>query len=155
MQVVAYTTTAKGVDSSDNVTATAAAGDKWAMDVNVAGGTLSVTSSLYKGVLDLTPASSVSVPGTETTLITVTNGVGESRDIWQVLASCNQAGKLTVYVNSSLIATGRTGPGHPDVSRTFAPYYTTVAGDVIEVKFTGRAGTTASDVEVFLHTDLY
>ena len=153
--LVAYQTTQKGLSATNNVTATPASGDKWALDVNIASGSFSVTASQYKGTLDLRSASDVTIPGSEVTLISFTNGPTESRDIWQVNASTMQTGKLSLLINSVVVLTGRIGPGKYDIAITLTPYWTTGPGDLVQVKFKAISGVAASDIEAYLQCDQY
>ena len=87
--------------------------------------------------------------GTTQTLISVTVPAATTRTVSQIVVSCRQPGTFKVFIDSTLIGSGRTGPGNPTDSFTFVPGRAASTGEVIKVEFTKTHGPN-SDVEAHL-----
>lgn len=87
--------------------------------------------------------------GTVQDLIDLTVPAATTRTISSVVVSCRQPGKFTVLIDSTVVGTGRTGPGSPNASFVFVPGRAALTGEVIKVQFEKTYGPN-SDVEAHL-----
>lgn len=91
----------------------------------------------------------VSTPGTPETLISVVVPAATTRRINKVRVSCTKLGKFEVKINSTVVGTGRTGPGEMNVEFNFNPARPASATDTISITFNQLRGA-ATDVEAYL-----
>lgn len=87
------------------------------------------------------------------TLISFTTPISvTARRLIQLRASCRIGGRLTVELNGTIIASGRTAPGHPNVWFNWVKPRLTENPDTVSVNFElcsgGLSGST--DLEAYL-----
>lgn len=90
------------------------------------------------------------IPGNAVDLFSLTVAAGTILYPQQILASCSQPGILRVYADTSLIASGRTEAGKPDLYFSWFPGRPINAGVTIRVEFTAQPWTEAAPVEAYL-----
>lgn len=90
------------------------------------------------------------IPGAETTGISITVGVGLSRQLNQLHVSCYRACRIRLKKGVTLLASGRTAPGAPNLTLNFSPTEPILSGETVTVTFEGLSGENASDIEMFL-----
>jgi hypothetical protein len=92
----------------------------------------------------------VTQPNTDVSVLTYS--VTEDKlKILSVNISCFVEGKASFLVNGSVIATGRTAPGKPDINIDYIPHLELVSGDQLEVKFKARPHSPTTEVESFIN----
>jgi hypothetical protein len=99
-------------------------------------------------------ASSVTTPGIEQTLASYTVPALNTFNLLSGTVVCRQECSFQMYGDGSLIGSGRTGPGNPNVNFTYRISRSFVAGKIIEVKATARSGSAPSDIECYLQGTL-
>ena len=87
-----------------------------------------------------------STPGSIQTLTSFTVAPGKSRFMIKIKISSFLAGTWKAEIGSGIIASGRVSSGHPDSFFEFTPRRELSAGTTFSLKFTGRAGTSPTDV---------
>lgn len=102
------------------------------------------------GVRFFESTQTVTIPGTEQTLISETVGAGLNINLLDCQVSCVREGLLKIYVNSAVIGSARTGPGNPNALFLWTPFHTVLVGETIAVKFTASSWTPVTNVEVYL-----
>lgn len=95
------------------------------------------------------PAVKPTTPGAEQTLLDEVVPANMLRVLYQVWLSCKFEGWGTIWVDSVLVGSGRTGPGVPNFQFTFFPGYRVLQGQHIVIKFTQRPQSPADQVECF------
>jgi len=98
--------------------------------------------------------SSISVPGSETELISYVVPVGKTFNMLGAYASCFQDGTMRVRINSSVVCTSRTGPGCPGAYFFWIKPRKATGGQTVRVGFEAIAGSSPSDVEAYLDAAL-
>jgi hypothetical protein len=94
--------------------------------------------------------NAVGNPGSDVTVITDTVPVGKTWQLSRLQVSAYRAGKVTVEAGGSIIGTLRTGASAFNPVFEWNPARVIAAGTLVEVKYTQRNGTGASDVEAYL-----
>jgi len=92
----------------------------------------------------------VTTPGVLQTVINETVAAGKVVNLLQIFISCALEGKITILVDSTTIATGRTGPAESNFYFSWLPFEPVSAAGVIKVQYLGASYRPATDLEVFL-----
>jgi len=92
----------------------------------------------------------VTIPGSTQTLINEIVGVGKTLTIKRVTISCSQSVTYEVKIDSTIVGSGRVGPGNLDSSFVFDVDRTATAGQAVTVTILTQTGRPASDVEAYL-----
>lgn len=92
----------------------------------------------------------LTTPGTEQTLLTAIVPSGKNYNLLQVTLVCRQEGAFKLYLDSDLIASGRTGSAQSNVIFPFKPFRIAGEGKTIELKFTGLPNKPSVDIEAFV-----
>lgn len=93
--------------------------------------------------------NSATTPDTLQTLITHTVTADELL-VHQVLVACRTHGKFEIYIDSTLIGSGRTGPGQSLVPFFYAVPRKALVGEVLKVDLKTLAGTPIVDCEAYV-----
>jgi len=83
-------------------------------------------------------------------LVSFTVGAGKTRLLSRLHISCRIESKAVVTQNGTVIANLRTGAARPSDSFEWNPQKPCVAGDIIKVTLTKRAGSSDNDIGVHL-----
>lgn len=113
------------------------------------GGNLLTTQ--YPGISIPLSFEGTTTPGVEVEVISHTVGAGKIRHLHQCKVSCSTQGKYSIFHGSTLIGSGRTGPGKGEGSHEWRPMYDVPAGDTFRVNYYSVHPPT-TDLEVFLDT---
>lgn len=111
--------------------------------------------SFYNGVLALNSASTITTPGVQQTLISYSVPATKTHALHRVVVSCRQDGKAVLEVNSVIVGVMRTSPSKIDSFFVWTPPQVVATGILIELKFTSRSGSAASDLDAFIMADEY
>lgn len=106
--------------------------------------------SVNAGVSVYYDATATGTPGIEQTLITFSVPAGKTHELKRLQVSSFRAGKFVVEAGGSIIGTIRSGAAEFNPVFEWDPGRSISAGTLVEVKYTQRADSGASDVEAFL-----
>lgn len=95
-------------------------------------------------------ASTSTTPGTWQDLISETVSANKQINILRIDLTCRLEGLMEVYIDSTLIGSGRTGPATKNIGFNWVPYKSASAGEVIKVKFRAHSFRPADNVEAYL-----
>jgi hypothetical protein len=120
---------------------------------------MSVSTQTFRGKVDQSIAGddffkdiqTVTTPGAEQTILNETVGVGKQINLLQLFVTCRMDGFYRVYIDTTVIASGRTGAATPNCYFNWTPYRKAIAGEQIMIKFTSRSDKPVSDLEAYLH----
>lgn len=90
------------------------------------------------------------IAGTETTGITFIVGVSLTRQINQLHVTCYRNCRIRLKKGATLLASGRTASGAPNLTLNFSPTEPILSGETVTVTFEGLSGENNSDIEMFL-----
>jgi hypothetical protein len=97
-----------------------------------------------------TDVQATSTPGTEQSLFSFVVPALTTRNLTTLEVTCVQPSVFNLEVGGSVVATGRTGPGHPNARFHWAPTRPVAAGTTVELKFEACDGVPATGVEAYL-----
>lgn len=95
-------------------------------------------------------AQDTTTPGAEQILFTSTVPSGKIWSILQLNVICRSDTSFQLYMDTDMIASGRTGAGQSNVVFSWRPTREAIAGKVIELKCKQLAGKPSVDVEAYL-----
>ena len=90
----------------------------------------------------------------QTTLISEVVPASTTRKLSKVVVSCRKAGKFNIKINSTIVGSGRIGPGKLNAEFRFSPVRSAVATDTIVVEFEQFIGTTTAVEAYLMATDV-
>ena len=90
-------------------------------------------------------------PGIEQTLFSTTVGVGLTKVLSNLIVTCRLPTTYKLESGGAIIASGRTGAGHPTEITPWNLVRGIAAGTLLELKLTAASGFPATDVEAYLH----
>lgn len=113
-------------------------------------GLLGVTSDVGAPWFADSDPSAVTTPGSESDVLTFTVPADKVRNLSRVNASCRMSGTFRLYVDTAIIASGRTAPGNPNILFKFDPSRPIGGGTVVTLKFEAMADLPISGIEAFV-----
>lgn len=112
-------------------------------------GEVSIVAAGGTGNKFLASFAGITVPGVETTGISFTVGISLTRTLQLLNVSCFRPCLIRVKNGSTLLGTGRTGPGAYNLALNISQVGVP-SGNTVTVTFEGLSGEKASDIEMFL-----
>jgi len=97
-----------------------------------------------------TEASTITTPGILQTLITFVVPVSTTRRLHKVVVTTRQRGFFRIFIDATVVGSGRTGPAAMNVEFLWNPLRPAVAGSTIKIEFTAASDTPVSDIEAYL-----
>lgn len=112
--------------------------------------TVSLTSSTAGMNVFKDSSGTLSTPGIQQTLITYSVPVGKTHELKTLNLSTFQPGTIVIEAGGSIIGKMRSAASAINPTFKWEPGRSFSAGTLIEVKYTQRSGTAASDVDAYL-----
>lgn len=122
-----------------------ASGTDGIQDVNVTG----AISIIDDGVPTFVDSSGLTTPGTVQTLLSYTVPALKTFNLLSIAVSCRQESTISIFGDSLLIGSGRTGAASPNFIFPYRVARSYVSGKIIEVKATARSGSAVASIESY------
>lgn len=111
---------------------------------------VTVAGSVNNGTPFYKDSSDVGTPGVTQTLFSLIVPANTDRQLKSLIVTSRTNSCWSLKADGSVIASGRTAPGHPESLFRWDLGRSIVSGSMIDLEFTEAANQPASDVEAYL-----